>query len=59
MQGEDDDGAVEAITTPRRKFRRASLQMWREACSSSSSCYDDHGLPSLEEAASLFGFANP
>lgn len=42
---------------PRQKFRRPSLVLWREACSTTDSFYDQ-ALPSLEEATALFGFAS-
>jgi len=41
---------------PRPKYRRRSLQLWREACQTADHGYD-HQLPSLEEAATLFGFS--
>lgn len=41
--------------TPRKKYRRRSLQLWRDACKSATHLYDD-ALPSLEEASQLFGF---
>lgn len=48
----------DAIATPRAKFRRVSLELWKEACMSAQNSYYDSDLPSLEEAATLFGFAN-
>lgn len=46
----------EAVTSPRRsKYLRKSPLLWREACHKADYCFDD-GLPSLEEAAHLFGF---
>jgi hypothetical protein len=52
----DDDEPVVDLK-PRQKFRRPSLVLWREACSTTDSFYDQ-GLPSLEEAAALFGYAS-
>jgi len=45
------------VATPRPKYRRVSLELWKEACQSARSNYYDTSLPSLEEAATLFGFA--
>ena len=48
----------EAIpSTPRKKFRRVSLDTWRDACQEASDVYCD-SLPTLEEATQLFGYAN-
>lgn len=41
---------------PRPKFRRVSVQLWKDACKSAP-CYDHETLPTLEEASQLFGFA--
>ncbi|CAB9510582.1 BEL1-like homeodomain protein [Seminavis robusta] len=46
----------EGETTPRKKFRRESLELWREACVAAQDIYD-HDLPTLEEATLLFGFS--
>jgi hypothetical protein len=43
-------------STPRKKFRRESLEMWKEACGTAQDIYD-HDLPTLEEATLLFGFS--
>jgi hypothetical protein len=40
----------------RTKYRRVSCDLWRKACQSSSNGYDN-SLPTLEEAALLFGYA--
>lgn len=45
------------ITTPRKKYRRVSLETWRDACQAASDVYCE-SLPTLEEAAKLFGFTN-
>jgi hypothetical protein len=42
--------------TPRKKFRRESPSLWKEACKAAEDLYDTD-LPSLEEAALLFGFS--
>lgn len=42
--------------TPRKKFRRESASLWRESCRSAEDLYDT-SLPTLEEAALLFGFS--
>ena len=42
---------------PRRKYRRQSVQLWKEACQTASHVYDQN-LPSLEEAAQLFGYTS-
>ena len=44
------------IQTPRKKFRRVSMELWRDACQEASDIYDVN-LPTLEEAARLFGYA--
>lgn len=44
------------IASPRPKFRRVSIDLWKEACQSADDSYDV-SLPTLEEAATLFGFA--
>ena len=46
--------AVENVT-PRPKYRRVSLDMWRSACKTAGDTYDE-SLPSLEEATQLFGY---
>lgn len=46
----------ETEATPRKKFRRESLEMWKEACGTAQDIYD-HDLPTLEEATLLFGFS--
>ena len=43
--------------TPRPKFRRVSVQLWKDACQSAP-CYDHEMLPTLEEATQLFGYAS-
>jgi hypothetical protein len=43
--------------TPRPHFRRFSVELWKEACVRAQDPHDDEQLPSLEEAATLFGFA--
>ena len=48
----------DALDTPRLKYRRVSIELWKEVCQSARDGYD-LSLPSLEEAASLFGFAEP
>lgn len=42
---------------PRAKFHRVSIDLWKESCQNSS-FYDHERLPSLEEAAQLFGYAS-
>lgn len=44
-------------STPRNKFRRVSLETWRDACLEASDVYCD-SLPTMEEAAKLFGYMN-
>lgn len=45
------------VTTPRKKFRRVSMETWRDACQSASDVYCE-SLPTFEEAVKLFGFTN-
>jgi hypothetical protein len=47
----------ESVQTPRKKFRRLSLNSWRDACQNADHTYDE-SLPSLEEATQLFGYAD-
>ena len=42
---------------PRRKYRRQSVELWKAACQTASHVYDQN-LPSLEEAAQLFGYSS-
>lgn len=44
-------------STPRKKFRRTSLDTWRGACQEATDVYCA-SLPTLEEATKLFGYAN-
>lgn len=46
----------EGIVIRRRKFSEASPSLFREACLTAAHVYDT-GLPSLEEATALFGYA--
>lgn len=48
----DDD---EQVLQPRLKFRRASIDLWKEASRSTKNYYDRE-LPSLDEALVLFGY---
>eukprot|EP00428_Durinskia_dybowskii_P017024 CAMPEP_0170226486 /NCGR_PEP_ID=MMETSP0116_2-20130129/12954_1 /TAXON_ID=400756 /ORGANISM="Durinskia baltica, Strain CSIRO CS-38" /LENGTH=304 /DNA_ID=CAMNT_0010477211 /DNA_START=215 /DNA_END=1129 /DNA_ORIENTATION=+ len=47
----------QVVSTPRKKYRRVSLETWRDACQAASDVYCE-SLPTLEEAAKLFGFTN-
>lgn len=40
---------------PRPKYRRISIDTWKDACKNACHTYDE-SLPSLEEATELFGF---
>ena len=51
------DENVEEVTTPRPKYRRVSIELWKSACLTTSNSYDE-ALPSLEEATQLFGYAS-
>jgi len=42
--------------SPRKKFRRVSIELWRETCQNARNVYNDEALPSLEEATQLFGY---
>jgi Homeobox KN domain len=42
--------------TPRPKYRRRSVELWKEACQTAHHVYDQD-LPSLEEATLLFGYS--
>jgi hypothetical protein len=42
---------------PRTKYRRVSINIWKDACKDAHHVYDTT-LPSLEEAAQLFGYAS-
>merc|ERR1712183_220253 len=45
----------EPVQSPRKKFRRVSMELWRVSCQNACSAYDE-SLPTLEEAAQPFGF---
>ncbi|KAL3939632.1 MAG: hypothetical protein SGBAC_005679 [Bacillariaceae sp.] len=47
--------APTATEPPRKRFRRISIELWRESCQKAVHVYDD-ALPSLEEATQLFGY---
>jgi hypothetical protein len=47
----------ETLQTPRTKYRRSSFDLWRESCESSKGQHDED-LPTLDEAALLFGYAS-
>jgi hypothetical protein len=47
--------AQECAQSPRKKFRRVSLELWRDVCQNAPTVYCD-SLPTLEEATQLFGF---
>jgi hypothetical protein len=49
---EEDD-----VVTPRPKYRRVSIDLWKEACHTAGNEFFCNSLPSLEEAARLFGYA--
>lgn len=51
------EGTDEIFVTPRKKYRRVSMETWRDACQAASDVYCE-SLPTLEEAAKLFGFTN-
>jgi hypothetical protein len=46
-----------APVTPRKKFRRSSIETWRDACQEAADIYCE-SLPTLEEATRLFGYTN-
>jgi Homeobox KN domain len=55
-----DNGTAPMISytmSPRPKYRRHSIDVWKEACQTANHVYDDE-LPSLEEATRLFGYAS-
>ena len=45
------------LQTPRSKYSRKNVDLWRLACSSSAGLHDEN-LPSLEEATLLFGYSD-
>lgn len=47
--------ADECEQSPRKRFRRVSMELWRDACMNATGV-NDVNLPSLEEATQLFGF---
>lgn len=49
--------AASIMLSPRPKYRRRSIDVWKEACQTANHVYDDDELPSLEEATRLFGYA--
>lgn len=48
---------AELPVEPRRKYRRVSMELWKEACQTANHVYDQE-LPSLEEATQLFGYTS-
>jgi hypothetical protein len=46
---------VSGVSAPRPKYRRVSVDLWKEACQMAKNGYDE-ALPSLEEATQLFGY---
>ena len=49
--------SAQATLMPRKKFRRVSVELWRDACHSAKNTYAD-SLPTMEEASRLFGYTN-
>ena len=45
-------------SSPRKRFRTVSMDLWIDACRNASHVYDDECLPSLEEASQLFGYTH-
>jgi len=56
--GRNDTDDAEEYLAPRPKYRRVSLKLWKDACQSAEHAFNDCDLPSLEEAAQLFGYAS-
>ena len=50
--------SISTILSHRSKYRRRSIDVWKEACQTANHVYNDDELPSLEEAARLFGYTN-
>lgn len=48
--------AIAEIAAPRPKYRRKSIEAWKQACEKANHGYCET-LPTLDEAARLFGFA--
>ena len=55
---DQDSEATSYMLSPRPKYRRRSIDIWKEACQTANHVYDDDELPSLEEATRLFGYAD-
>lgn len=51
------DEAEAFVCSPRSKYSRKDINLWRIACESSRRVFDD-ALPSLDEAACLFGYSS-
>jgi hypothetical protein len=51
------DETDDYVCSPRSKYSRKDIRLWRVACETSPRVYDD-GLPSLDEAACLFGYCS-
>jgi hypothetical protein len=51
------DETDDYVCSPRSKYSRKNIILWRVACETSPRVYDD-GLPSLDEAARLFGYSS-
>ncbi len=52
---EESTGAI--ITSPRTKYRQKDIETWKTACETSPKLHDT-SLPSLDEAACLFGYSS-
>jgi hypothetical protein len=49
--------AEETLPSPRSKYSKTDAELWRKACCLTSARLHDERLPSLDEAACLFGFS--
>ena len=47
---------LDGVQRTRKKFRRCTLEVWREVCQNATHVYDED-LPSMEEASRMFGYA--
>lgn len=54
---EEDESVLANIASPRTKYRQKNIETWKTACETSPKLHDT-SLPSLDEAACLFGYSS-
>lgn len=57
LRGKEDEDLLSRISSPRTKYRQKDIETWKTACETSPKLHDT-SLPSLDEAACLFGYSS-